>query len=277
MNTDAIRKVPIDVQLIRDARTYIRANTGIAIGSEIEQDVLDSKLSALLEQGSMVPDASIAGTAIWSALNELEHEYLEDRMKPNIVNEARAELAARTKRITALEAENKQLRETWDRMLKGDSTTEEEKGIFRSIFGPTNDELRIVALEQQIAAMNKLCALQMLTLFNVKQLSDMDMFVSPNGTLVGRLAQIHEQAVAIEDHQQAALTPPTGKVPTDWERYIALGKAASRACDVMSEVLEHALSRDDGHWAEMKAAKEGILTALLKEDHDQERNPCAVE
>ena len=254
-------------------------------------------------------------------------------------DKADPELAAAENAFAALEAENKQLRETWDRMLKGDSTTEEEKGIFRSIFGPTNDELRIVALEQQIAAMNKLCALQMLTLFNVKQLSDMDMFVSPNGTLVGRLAQIHEQAVvAIEDHQQAALTPPTGKgksctlqdvcgygrkatapsdegsvqlwspgppptgktdadgnltapngtisgwtiseatpptgkVPTDWERYIALGKAASRACDVMSEVLEHALSRDDGHWAEMKAAKEGILAELLKEEHDQERDP----
>jgi len=73
-----------------------------------------------------------------------------------------------------------------------------------------------------------------------------------------------EDATAWED-LEAALSPQTGKALTDYERYITLGKAASRACDVMSEVLEHDLSSNDGYWAEMKAAKEGILAALLKD------------
>lgn len=70
-------------------------------------------------------------------------------------------------------------------------------------------------------------------------------------------------ADGIHDPVCPSLTPDSGKVPTDRERFITLAKAASRACDVMSEALDCGLADHTADWHEMKAAKEGILDALL--------------
>jgi len=54
-----------------------------------------------------------------------------------------------------------------------------------------------------------------------------------------------------------------GKVLVDQKAYIVLGKAASRACTMMAECLEHGTC--DGAWGEMEAVKAKLIAALLKE------------
>ncbi|MEA3298109.1 MAG: hypothetical protein U9Q31_01195 [Chloroflexota bacterium] len=45
--------------------------------------------------------------------------------------------------LAALEAENEQLGKTWDAALRGDCSTDEERQIFQSIFGPPEEDKHI--------------------------------------------------------------------------------------------------------------------------------------
>ena len=107
--------------------------------------------------------------------------------------------------LAALEAGLEQHRKMWEELWRGDCSTDEEKEIFRSIFGPGDDELRIVALEAENAAMRE--ALNALVL--------------SADYLQGKLDQEDPDVIAVRldlDEADLALTLPTKKVLVDVEK-----------------------------------------------------------
>jgi len=149
---------------------------------------------------------------------------------------AEAELTALKARIDELETENKQHRETWTRLVGGDETTDEERAIFRSIFGPSKEEQRIEELEE---ALNRIASWDEGAVVTGS-------FDEPVAARTARSALAN-----VGRHPTSESPPPSGgkssmvEVPIEWLRENEWGVPAGREGEWMCPVCD--AFEVDGH------------------------------